>query len=193
MKLARLTLVLATATWLATGLAIARAETEIVQKPGRVVTATIQSAAIVEAVNKETRELKLIDSSGRRYTIVADKAVRNFDQIEPRDRIITEYLESIAILVVPAGTPELPNVAAVEIAPLGDKPAITGVETFMVKATVDSLNTTDRIATLKLADGVSRTIKIAEDVPLELVSVGDEVRMRITQAVAVSIRKPDTK
>ncbi len=63
----------------------------------------------------------------------------------------------------------------------------------MVKATVDSLNTTDRIATLKLADGVSRTIKIAEDVPLELVSVGDEVRMRITQAVAVSIRKPDTK
>ena len=62
----------------------------------------------------------------------------------------------------------------------------------MVKATIDSLNMTDRIATLKLEDGGSRTIKVAEDVPLELVSVGDEVRLRITQAVAISVRKADT-
>ncbi len=62
----------------------------------------------------------------------------------------------------------------------------------MVKATIDSLNMTDRIATLKLEDDGSRTIKVAEDVPLELVSVGDEVRLRITQAVAISVRKADT-
>ena len=59
----------------------------------------------------------------------------------------------------------------------------------MVKATIDSLNLTDRIATLKLEDGGWRTIKVAEDVPLELVSVGDEVRLRITQAVVISVRK----
>jgi hypothetical protein len=51
---------------------------------------------------------------------------------------------------------------------------------------------TDRIATLKLGDGGSRTIKVAEDVPIELVGLGDEVRLRITQAVAISVRKADT-
>ena len=191
MKLAIRMLVAAT-TWFAAGLPTAMAANETVQVPVRVVTATVKTAAIVEAVNKDTRELKLIDASGKRYTIVADAVVRNFDQIEPRDRIITEYLESIAILVVPPGAPELPSVAAVEVAPLGDKPGVTGVNTFMVKATIDSLNTTDRIATLTLANGGSRTVKVADNVPLELVSVGDEVRLRVTQAVAVSVRKADT-
>ncbi len=62
----------------------------------------------------------------------------------------------------------------------------------MVKATMDSLNTADRIATLKLEDGGSRTIKVTADVPLELVGLGDEVRLRITQAAAISACKTDT-
>jgi LPXTG-motif cell wall-anchored protein len=170
----------------------AEAETEKVQVPGRVITATVQSAVIVEAVNKETRELKLIDASGQRHTIVADKMVANFDQIEPRDRIVVEYLESVAILVVPAGAPELGDAMAVELAPLGSKPGISGVETVLVKATVESLNLTDRIATLRYEDGSIRTVKVADDVPLDLVKVGDEVRFRITRAIAVSIREADS-
>ena len=62
----------------------------------------------------------------------------------------------------------------------------------MVKATMDSLNTADRIATLKLEDGGSRTIKVAADVPLELVALGDGIRLRITQAVAIWACKADT-
>ncbi len=84
------------------------------------------------------------------------------------------------------------SAAAVEVAPLGNKPGISGVQTFMVKATIDSLNMTDRIATLKLKDGGSQTIKVAEDVSLALVSIGDEARLRITQPVVISARKADT-
>ncbi len=173
------------------GSPIAEAQTKSVQKPARVLTSTIRSTAIVEAVNKETREIKLIDASGERFTIVADEMVRNFDQIEPRDRIVTEYLESVAILVAPAGAPTMGSGAAVELAPLGDKPGVTAVETFVVKATVESLNLTDRIATLRYEDGSMRTIKVADDVPLDLVDIGDEVRLRITNAVAISVRKAD--
>ncbi len=172
-------------------IAEAQTETETRATPSRVITSTVKSSAIVEAVNKETRELKLIGASGRRYTIVADEMVRNFDQIEPRDRIVTEYLESIAIMVVPAGAPALGSGMAIEVAALGSKPGISGVDTFVVRATIDSLNVTDRIATLSLEDGSSRTIKVADDVPLDLVSVGDEVRMRVTHAVAISVRKAD--
>jgi hypothetical protein len=186
---AELPLVIIVSAAFVAGSPTAKAETETMKKPARVVTATVQSAAIVEAVNKETRELKLIDASGKRYTIVADETVRNFDQIEPRDRIVMEYLESVAILVVPAGAPELGDAAAVELAPLGSKPGISGVETILVKATVESLNLTDRIATVRYEDGSMRTVKVADDVPLDLVNVGDEVRFRITKAVAVSVRR----
>lgn len=169
----------------------AKAETETMQKPAKVITSTVRTAAIVEAVNKETRELKLIDASGRRFTTVADLTVRNFDQIEPRDRIVMDYLQSVAVLVVPAGSPALPSGAMVELAPLGDKPGISGVETILVNAVVESLNVADRLATIRYQDDSVRTVKVADEVDLELVNVGDEVRFRITTAVAVSVRKAD--
>ena len=61
----------------------------------------------------------------------------------------------------------------------------------MVKATIESLNETDRIAMLRSEDGRTRTIKIADDVPLDMVEVGDEVRMRVTEAIAISVVQPD--
>ncbi len=79
------------------------AETSVA-KPSRIVTAMVKSGAIVEAVNKETRELKIIDARGNRFTVVANELVRNFDQIEPRDRIVVEYLESVALVVAPEGS-----------------------------------------------------------------------------------------
>jgi len=166
--------------------------TKTVQIPGRVTTVAIQSAVIVEAVNKETREIKVIDASGRRYSFVADDMVENFAQIEPRDRIIVEHLESVAVFVAPPGTPALGDAAAVELAPLGGKPGIKAAGTVMVRATVESLNVTDRIATIRGENGNVRTIKVADDVPLDLVEVGDEVRMRITEAIAISVRKANT-
>lgn len=173
------------------GAPVADAQTKNIQIPGRVVTSTVRSAAIVEAVDKETRELRLIDASGKRFSIVADEMVANFDQIEPRDRIVTEYLESIAIFVVPAGAPAMGDAAAVELAPLGGKPGIKAADTFMISATVESVNLTDRIATLHTKDGGTRIIKVADDVPLDLIEVGDEVRLRITEAIAISVRKAD--
>ena len=169
----------------------ADAEAKTVQIPGKVVTSTVRSMAIVEAVNKETRELKLIDASGKRFSVVASDLVANFDQIEPRDRIVMEYLESIAIFAVPEGAPELGDAAAIEVAPLGDKPGIKTTETFMVKATIESLNVSDRLAVLRGENGQVRTVKISDDVPLDLIKVGDEVRMRITKALAVNVRKAD--
>jgi hypothetical protein len=61
----------------------------------------------------------------------------------------------------------------------------------MVSATVESLNLSDRIATLRYEDGRAKTIKVADDIPLDLVNVGDEVRFRITKAIAISVREAD--
>lgn len=166
----------------------ALADTTMVKKPVRVVTTEVQRAAIVEAVNTETRELKLLDARGDRFTVVADDLVANFDQIEPRDRIIVTYFESVALMAVPEGTPTLGSGMGVELAPLGEKPGVTGVATFVIKATVEAINVSDRLATVRRADGSLMNVKVGDDVPLDLVEVGDEVRLRVSTATAVSVR-----
>jgi hypothetical protein len=173
------------------GAAAESSQPRIVDKPARVTTSMVKRVAIVEAVNKTTRELKLIDSNGNRFTIVADDLVRNFDQIRPRDRIITEYLESVAILVAPSGATSLGDGIVVEVAAEGQMPGFATVDTVMVKATITALNVTQRLATLSTEDGTTKTVLVGDDVPLHTIEVGDEVRLRLTTAVAISVVRPD--
>lgn len=168
------------------------AQAQTVDKPARVVSALVRTGAIVEAVNKETRELKLIDASGNRFAVIADESVRNFDQIEPRDRIITEYLESIAVVIAPAGSePLMGDGLAIAVAPEGEKPGIASAETHVVLATVTALNRSDRLVSLELEGGERRTVKVGDNARLDLVDIGNQVRLRITRAVAVEVVKPD--
>ena len=113
-------------------------ELSTVSIPGRVITSTARREAIVESVNSETREIRVLDAEGKLHTFVAGDMVANFDQIEPRDRIMTEYLESVAVFVVPEGTPEMGDMGLVEVAPLGEKPGVAMADTFMVAATIDA-------------------------------------------------------
>ena len=162
-------------------------EATIVSLPGRVVTSTARREAIVESVNRETREIRVLDADGKLHSFVAGDMVANFDQIEPRDRIVTEYLESVAIFVAPAGTPELGDVGLIELAPEGEKPGMMMADTFMVAATIDAIDATERVVTLRGQEGFQTEIRVADDVDLESVKVGDEVRMRVTEAVAISV------
>ena len=170
----------------------ANAAETTVEKPARVLSTMVKMGAIVEAVDKQTRDLKLIDAQGNRFTVVADAAIRNFDQIEPRDRIIVEYLESVAVVVAPAGS-EAPigDAELLTVAPAGDKPGMSDVATRMVMATVHGINAADRLVTLETADGDLRTIKVSEDARLDSVDIGDQVRVRITTAIAVAVVTPD--
>lgn len=170
---------------------VAEAADEV--KPSRVITNTVKVQAIVESVNRETREVKLIGADNRRFTVVADAQVRNFDQIRPRDRLNVEYLESVAIDVLPAksatAAPDAAG-AAVEVAPKGDKPGIKGVEVAEILATITGIDREARTATLLLSDGEARTVKVGEEARLDLVDVGDQVRVRTTRAIAVAVTAP---
>jgi hypothetical protein len=162
-------------------------EVSTVSLPGRVITSKARSEAIVQSVNKETREIKVVDANGRIHQFVAGDMVANFDQIEPRDRIVTEYLESVAVFIAPKGTPAVGDAGLVELAPLGDKPGMTMADTYMVAATIDAIDAPGHVVTLRDEDGFQTALKVADDVELDKFRVGDEVRMRVTEAVAISV------
>ena len=162
-------------------------EVSSVSIPGRVITSTARREAIVESVNKETREIRVVDANGKIHTFVAGDMVANFDQIEPRDRIVTEYLESVAVFVAPAGTPAMGDMGLVEVAPLGEKPGVAMADTYMVSAKVDAIDTASRVVTLRGDDGFQTAMRVADDVDVDSLEVGDEVRMRVTEAVAIKV------
>lgn len=165
---------------------------ETTSKPARVLSTLIKRAAIVESVNPDTRELKLLDAQGNRFTVVADESVRNFDQIKPRDRIVAEYLESVAVVIAPKGSkPPVEDASAWNVAEAGDKPGVAGVETRLVVATVQAINAVDRLLTLETEDGGVRTVKVSDQAELHLVEIGDQVRLRITTAIAMRVVAPD--
>jgi len=170
---------------------VAAAETTTELKPMRIIANAVRAQAIVEAVNPATREVKLIGADNRRFTVVADEQVRNFDQIRPRDRVNVEYLESVAITVLPAGAAAPPAAASeVEVAPSGDKPGIEGVEVAEITATIASIDRESRTATLVLPDGEARTVRVGEEARLDLVDVGDRVRVTTTRAIAIAVTPP---
>ena len=157
-------------------------------KPARVLSTVVRSEVIVEAVNRETRELKLIDPQGNRFVVVADDRVANFDQIQPRDRVITEYLESVAVVIVPEGV-EAPvdDAGYWNVAPAGDKPGVEGVETRLMTAKVRKIDEAERLLIVEDEYGLVTRLQVSEDAPLDMVSVGDEVRLRITNALAINV------
>ena len=167
-------------------------EVSAVSLPGRVITSTARREAIVESVNSETREIRVVDADGKMHKFVAGPMVANFDQIEPRDRIVTEYLESVAVFAVPKGTPALGDMGLVELAPPGDKPGVAMADTYMVAATVDAIDADARLVTLRGEDGYQTAFRVADDIELEDLAVGDEVRMRVTEAVAISVVEAPT-
>jgi hypothetical protein len=167
------------------------ADAATVSKPVRVVTNTIKAQAIVESIDAKTREIKLLGADNRRFTITADASVRNFDQIHPRDRVNIEYLESVAIDVFAAGSPApAAALAAVDVAQQGDKPGLAGVAVAQIEATVTGLDREARRATLLFPDGSSAEVKVREEARLDLVNVGDRVRMTATKAVAINVTPP---
>ncbi len=176
---------------LASVVTVPSAAEQTIEKPARIISTMVKTAAIVESVNKQTRELKIIDAQGNRFSVVAGDEVKNFDQIQPRDRIVTEYIESVAIIVAPAGAEALEGYfGATSVAAPGEKPAFIDVETSVLVATVQAINVADRLATLLTEDGEVRSVKLSADVPLDLVQVGDQVQFRVTRAIAISVVGP---
>ena len=102
------------------------------------------------------------------------------------------YLESVAVFVQKAGSPPSAEQAqAVSLAPKGEMPAGVVAQTTQITANVEAIDYKNRTVTLKGPEGGVRTIKVGNNVKkLDEVKVGDQVVLRITEALALDVTKP---
>lgn len=148
--------------------------------------------ATIEAIDYEKRTVTL-KGPERTVTMQVDESARNLEQAKVGDTVTVEFYEALALSVrrTDASPPPPADMAAVELAPLGEKPGVAAVDTQLITATVEAIDYETRMVTLQGPEGNSLTLAVDESAPnFDKVKVGDQVVARHTTAVAISVSAP---
>jgi hypothetical protein len=159
--------------------------------PGGVIVDTVTVTARVAAVDPKTRQVTLVESDGKRTTIKVGPEVVNFDQIRVGDELKATVRSELVVFMKGRGAASKDGRAtAIAGAPRGAKPGVTMSDSTEVTATVTSIDQWAHRATLRFPDGRTTTVPVRPDVDLTKVTQGDQVVIRMTDAVAVVVETP---
>jgi hypothetical protein len=159
--------------------------------PGGVLIETTRETATVTAIDKATRKVTLTTTDGTKTTVTAGPEVANFAQLEVGDQVKATLTDKVVLFVPKPGESSAGGViSTTALAPLGEKPGGVMADTVEFTARVTAVDLKRHTATLHFPDGSNRTFPVRPDVELTQQTVGTEVVIRTTQAVAVSVEKP---
>jgi hypothetical protein len=163
-------------------------------KPGA--KAAIEVGAItatekVTAVDSAKRTVTLTNDAGESNTYELGKDVRNFDQIKVGDQVKATLLESVAVAVHKSGAaPDAGARGVVAVAPKGAMPGVVVAKTREITAKIVSIDPTARTVTVEGPMGGKPTIEVGPNVNLGELQQGDNVTLRVTNALAIRVEKP---
>ncbi len=159
--------------------------------PGGVLVETYQTTATVTGIDDAARKVTLVSQDGKKTVCKAGPEVVNFGQIQVGDQVKATVTEQLVVFMATDAPPQSEGAATmVALTPVGAKPGGLVADTVQVKAKVTAINLKKRKATLEFPDGSKKTFAIREDVDLTQRTVGEEVVIRCTEALAISVEKP---
>ena len=158
--------------------------------PGGIITDTLTLDAEVVAINHETRTATLLLPGGEKMPMAVGPDAINFDLIQKGDRVKALVTRQLAIFLGDenAAADDGAGVAAV-LAEKGEQPGGVVAGGIRATATVTAIDLEARTATLKFADGESKTVSVRPDVDLSKQKVGAKVVFEVTKMVALSVEK----
>jgi hypothetical protein len=158
---------------------------------GAIEVGAITATSKVIKVDASKRTVTLTNEAGEANTYKLGKNVRNFDQIKVGDRVKATLLESVAVTVSKSGAP--PDAGArgvVAVAPKGEMPSVVMAKTKQITAKIVSVDPQARTVTVEGPMGGKPTIKVGPNVNLGELQTGDQVTLRVTDALAIRVEKP---
>jgi len=159
--------------------------------PGGVVVQTHKTTATVTGIDASNRKVTLVSPDGKKTTVKCGPEVINFDQIRIGDQLKVTVAEQLVIYMAKDRPPASDGEAAlVALAPKGAKPGAFMANTVQVVAKVTAIDLKHQKATLQFPDGTSKTVAVRKDVDLTQRQVGEEVVIRCTEALAISVERP---
>ena len=151
-------------------------------------------SATVEAIDVDNRLVSLKGPEGQIATIEVSPEVRNLEQVKVGDKLNVKYRESLAAAITPKGTsPTLGDVdqsaSAVRAAP-GDKPGGAAGREVTTTIVIQSVDAKNHSVTFSGPDGLVRSVQAQKPEMqkfVETLKQGDEVELKYTEALAVSV------
>jgi hypothetical protein len=159
--------------------------------PGGVAVETRKLTATVTDIDAADRKVTLVTRDGKLTTVKCGPEVVNFDQIRIGDQLKVTVTQELVAYLADAGAPPSDDAGtAVVLAPRGAKPGGVLAETVQVTARVTKIDLKHHKATLRFPDGTAHTVAVRPDVDLTQRKVGEQVVIRTTGTVAISVEKP---
>ncbi len=159
--------------------------------PGGVMLNTYQITATVKAIDAQDRKVTLEGGDGKDAVVKCGPEVVNFPQIHVGDQVKATVTEQLVVFMAKDAPPQADGAAtAVVLAPVGSKPGGMVAQTVQVTATVVDIDLKHHRATLQFPDGSKHTFVVRPDVDLTQRAIGEQVVIRATESVAISVAKP---
>jgi hypothetical protein len=157
---------------------------------GRVVGDVSQWKGVVTAVDQQNRALVVMGPKGNLHQFDVPASIPNLDKVKVGDTLTISYVEAIGIyLRESTDLPTAGTVNAVTVKPTG-RPAVADVTVHEVQVKVLSVNQQTRYMTVQGPQFNLHTMHVDPSVAaFAKVKVGDQIVLRSTEALAVSITK----
>ena len=158
---------------------------------GQVVVDIVTTNATVVSINTNQRTLLLKYPDGKTTTYKAGPKVEKFNEIKVGDELRATLVDERALSLKKTGTLRSASVTDSAVAvPNGTKPGVKTVHIVTLTAKVLAIDLVGHQATLQLADGQTKTIRVREAVNLADFNPGDTVSIRTTETTTILVETP---
>ena len=157
-------------------------------KPAGLDAELIEVEAKVAAIDLAKREVTLTDAQGETVVLRVGPEARNLPQLRVGDTVRSRYFRGLLFHLEPAGSGKPLRVerTVAERAPMGHKPGAAVTSYIEIVARVEGLDAANRLVTLRGPNAVV-TLKVAEDLNLEGVKIGDMVKAHFSETYAIAV------
>ena len=150
--------------------------------------ATAHGSGTVTAIDKSTRTVTLKTDSGEIRSFQVSSDVQGFDKLKKGDKVDVDYIESIAIAMLPKGS-KLSTSDQAAATKTGEGAGAAGRQ-MTVSAKVVSVDTANNTVTLKGPKGNVETVEVQDpdnQAKLPSLKAGQVMQFTYTEAMAVSV------
>jgi len=159
--------------------------------PGGTLVETYKITVTVTEIDPASRKVTLVAPDGSRNSFTAGPGDRSFGQLRVGEKAQATVTRQLVVFLRKDGAAlsEGPVIAAA-LAPPGAEAGVLKSDTVQRIAKVNSIHQQRRQVTLEFPDGTAKTFVVRKEVELQGVKPGEEVVIRTTSAVVLTLEKP---
>jgi hypothetical protein len=148
----------------------------------------------ITAIDRDKRTATLKNSDGEIKVVKVPMEMKNFDTVRVGDKIDIDYYESVAVKLLPKGAKPSASQSSSGMQ-LGQPGTATGSRETTVSAEIVSIDPQNNKITFKGPQGGIQTVSVSDpDIQkkLPMLKVGQVVQLTYSEAIAASLRKPQS-